>query len=241
MKLLLLSDLHIEFAPGSERAFIEAIDPAQADVLVLAGDICNVRQLPLVLGIFAESYAHVLYVTGNHEYYHSSWDEVTDVVKAITDKRRNVHWLNGNAVTIDNLRYVGGTLWFPHRDTDRDLRASMNDFQLIKGFTSRVYEENERVATFLRNNVQPSDVVVTHHLPSPRVISPRFKNSALNAFFVCDMDDVINDCQPVLWCFGHTHDSVDMMLGETRMLCNPFGYVGQDTNRRFRADVVVTP
>jgi hypothetical protein len=67
-------------------------------------------------------------------------------------------------------------------------------------------------------------VVVTHHLPSQRCVAPQWAGHPLNPFFVCELDALIQERRPAIWIHGHTHDSVDVRVGETRILCNPFGY-----------------
>jgi hypothetical protein len=32
----------------------------------------------------------------------------------------------------------------------------------------------------------------------------------------------------VLWTHGHMHDPFDYMIGSTRVVCNPRGYLGHD-------------
>lgn len=237
MKILLLSDLHIEFAEGRERLFFDMIDPAPADVCVLAGDICARSQLPIVLGMFCGRFRDVIFVTGNHEHYNSSFAEVRETLAGID--LSNLHVLDGSAAIVQGKVFLGGTLWFPHRGASRELREQMNDFWLIKNFDPAVYDECARVGNFLREAAGRDDIIVTHHLPSERCVDAKYAGSPLNQFFVCPMDDLIEQVQPKLWCFGHTHESVDMKIGETRMLCNPFGYVSSSVNENFKRNLVV--
>jgi Icc-related predicted phosphoesterase len=81
--------------------------------------------------------------------------------------------------------------------------------------------------------------VVTHHLPTYRSVAPRFKSSPLNAFFVSDLEELIEERRPRLWMHGHTHTSVDQRVGSTRFLCNPFGYVGWELNAAFNEGMFV--
>jgi hypothetical protein len=57
-----------------------------------------------------------------------------------------------------------------------------------------------------------------------RCVSAQYKGSPLNPFFVCDVENIIYERTPKLWIHGHTHDSVDLKLGDTRIVCNPIGY-----------------
>jgi Icc-related predicted phosphoesterase len=85
----------------------------------------------------------------------------------------------------------------------------------------------------LAAELRETDVVVTHHLPTQRSVPPRFSSSPLNAFFVCDVEELIEERRPRLWMHGHTHTSVDTRIGPTRILCNPFGYAGWELNAGF--------
>ena len=67
-------------------------------------------------------------------------------------------------------------------------------------------------------------VVITHHAPTPRSIAPRFHGNALNPAFASNLERLIVRYQPALWIHGHMHNSVDVTLGETRVVANPAGY-----------------
>ena len=68
-------------------------------------------------------------------------------------------------------------------------------------------------------------IVVTHHAPTPYAISPEYTGSMLNPAFASNLNEfIISNPQIRLWCFGHVHNKCDMILGGTRLVCNPFGY-----------------
>ena len=71
-------------------------------------------------------------------------------------------------------------------------------------------------------------VVIPHHAPTPRSIAPRFRGSALNPAFASNLEGVIERYRPALWVHGHVHSSVNVMLGETRLLANPGGYNAEE-------------
>jgi len=73
-----------------------------------------------------------------------------------------------------------------------------------------------------------------------RSITPRYRNSSPNCFFVCpEAEDILRKQSPRLWVHGHTHDSVDYHLGATRVLCNPLGYAGVEVNPLFQTETLV--
>jgi predicted phosphodiesterase len=237
----LLSDLHFEFHADAGRSFVASLDPAGVDVLVLAGDIAVGPGIVDALSAFAARYAAstVLYVHGNHEYYGSTREDVTRITRRAVRENRNVEWLDGDVVVVEGVRFVGTTLWFPKPALVERLKGAMADFSEIRDFETWVYQENTRARRFLAAEVRHGDVVVTHHLPSWRSVSPRYTSHPLNPFFLCDMEDEILERRPALWLHGHTHDSVDATLGSTRILCNPFGYAGFETNPDFKDRLVV--
>lgn len=241
MKLLVMSDVHFEFHRDRGREFVRSlVDASGVDAVVLAGDVMLASALPKALALFVEKFprAKVVFVSGNHEFYHGSPRGVALALadaKALCGSRLVV--LDCDVVEIAGRRVLGATLWF-----SKDPRAPkfrMNDFSAISGFEPWVYQENDRARKFFERELRLGDVVVTHHLPAPESIDARFFGDPINAFFVSDMRDLIADRRPALWIHGHTHLSQDYVLGETRIVCNPYGYVGFDLNAGFRADKVI--
>ena len=224
----LLSDLHLEFLPpGKDLAWIEALDPEGVDVLILAGDICTLSRMGEVLSAFCGKYSEVVYVTGNHEYYGRSPAQVHGELWDICVKNKNLHWLNNETVVVAGLKFCGGTLWFPEPEI-RTLalgRRSLNDYRMIRDFEPWVYEQNTLCVEMLKAQAGEADIVVTHHLPSSTFIAPRFRREgAMNHFFCHDMTRLIEEAQPPLWVFGHTHDRMWTYLKDAVCVCNPLGY-----------------
>ena len=52
------------------------------------------------------------------------------------------------------------------------------------------------------------------------------------------VDEVIESAQPALWVHGHTHSSADYQVGDTRVVCNPYGYYRHEVNTEFASVVV---
>ena len=236
LRCRVLSDLHFEFHDDGARAFVESLDNRNVDVLIVAGDLTTQRHIRAALRMLCDRFRRVVYVLGNHEFYHSSLRETYESVLAADIEMNNLAILDCDAVTIDDVRFVGCPLWFRRSDADP---SGMNDFRLIRDFESWVYEENARCIDYLERTVRPGDVVVTHYLPSQRSVAPRYIGSPLNPFFVCDVGPLIFEQQPALWVHGHTHDSCDYRIGATRVVCNPFGYKDHEENPRFYAGLTV--
>lgn len=134
LKIHLLSDIHIEFAPFDPSA--EAI--TLCDVVVLAGDIDKgVRGLQWARKAFGSK--PVIYIAGNHEYYGHHW---IDLLEEMRDEARRleIHFLEDAAVEIEGVLFLGTTLWtdfryFRYQSVTSAMRAcerGMNDFREIR-------------------------------------------------------------------------------------------------------------
>ena len=83
-------------------------------------------------------------------------------------------------------------------------------------------------------------VVVTHHAPHPGLSFPRYQTERLSdeeiltAAYRSDLtslmwptriEDTCNSLRPAdLWIYGHTHESEDVTIGQTRVVSNAKGY-----------------
>jgi Icc-related predicted phosphoesterase len=237
MKIQILSDLHTEFWLSKDIEWLIPEDPP--DVLVLAGDIGIKQNLEEVLRKFCKAYKQVIYIPGNHEYYNSSFNEIDDLISDLSDEFAN---LKANSSGVFEVGVLATTLWFPRFPNQKgndQYKKSINDFHVIQDFDPAVYGVNKNNREFIEKFINDNCVVVTHHLPSHKSIPEEHKDSPLNRFFVCDMEDVILEKQPKLWIHGHTHFSCDYYIGQTRVVCNPFGYLGFQVNPNFNKHLVV--
>ena len=75
-------------------------------------------------------------------------------------------------------------------------------------------------------------VVVTHHLPTFESVPHEYRREYHgNGAYVSDLSNFILDRPRIkYWIHGHTHDPCDYMVGDnTRVICNPRGYIGYET------------
>ena len=69
-------------------------------------------------------------------------------------------------------------------------------------------------------------VVVGHHCPSEQSVADCYKGNLLNGAFRSRLDDfILARPQIKLWLHGHTHHNFNYWIGETRVVCNPRGYI----------------
>jgi Icc-related predicted phosphoesterase len=98
-----------------------------------------------------------------------------------------------------------------------------------------VVEENKRCIDYIKQVVSQATegekiVVVGHHTPSHQSCSPYYKDDyILNGAYHNSYEEYIMDHpQIVLWTHGHTHERYDYLIGDTRIACNPRGYIGYE-------------
>jgi predicted phosphodiesterase len=227
MKLQLISDIHLNLArDGLEIArFIDSLNPNNDDiVLALGGDISEHGMVELILKGICQRYTAVVYVTGNHEYWHSSLERVNAVLTQLDHDIPNLHWLNNRVLEFDEIRILGSTLWFGHSALSPIYNVGWSDFHQIDNIEDDFYRKNNESIWFFEENLKQGDIVLTHHLPSYRSCSKKFLANPLNIFYANHLDALIEDREPAIWMHGHTHDSCDYNIGNTRILCNPHGY-----------------
>ena len=79
-------------------------------------------------------------------------------------------------------------------------------------------------------NLYEKYVVVGHHSPSRLSTHPKYAHDVLmNGGYSSNLDDFITERPQIkVWVHGHTHHDFDYMIGETRIVCNPRGYIGYE-------------
>ena len=76
-------------------------------------------------------------------------------------------------------------------------------------------------------------IVVTHHVPSFRMLHPKFQGSKANGAFTVELEDYIANSGIDYWIYGHSHTNIDAMIGNTQCLSNQLGYVFSNEHQGF--------
>ena len=69
-------------------------------------------------------------------------------------------------------------------------------------------------------------------------IDPTLRSDLLNGAFASNLNELVLSSGALLWVHGHTHYWVDYSIGNTRVMCNPRGYAGEDV-RGFDPNLVI--
>lgn len=254
MKVRLLSDLHLEFGDLN----LKVMEDENQQVLVLAGDI-GIASKPHTFRPFieemSERFHSVIFILGNHEYYHTSFIRGIDKIEKEIRHLDNVYVGDNYSVVINDVAFVCATLWTNMNNLDPhtmfSIRDTLNDFKLIRNGTADdpyahklmphdVVMEHEKSCMFIFHEIERfkeeglSVAVVTHHAPSFQSVLGIYRDDFIgNGGFASQLDEKILKCSPNIWVHGHMHTSFDYMIGETRVVCNPRGYYLREENPTF--------
>jgi predicted phosphodiesterase len=292
MKIALASDIHLEFGD------INLQNTENVDVLILSGDICVASDIGKpdrynimeggrsnrIADFFKRcsfQFPHVIYVMGNHEHYHGDFPKTAIKLKSMLESNMlsNVYLLDKECKVIDDVTFIGGTLWTDMNKEDpitlHSMTRMMNDFRCVDNSSRQVsyktyvplLDENgsvrkgedgramtqaefrtrdasfspedavedfkytvEYIRTVVEGKHDKKFVVAGHHSPSKLSTHPRYaKEAIMNGGYSSDLSEFILDHPQIkLWTHGHTHEDFDYMLGSTRIVCNPRGYINYE-------------
>lgn len=232
MKIRIYSDLHLEFLKREPE-----LDLPPVDLVVLAGDIhTSSKGVEWAKRTFPRQ--PVVYVLGNHEYYHGS------IAWALAEARMeagnsNVHVLERQALELPHLTVLGCTLWtdflFNGRDEENTSKAfakrHMNDFSEIQHNGHSLHPDEAQELSResyrwldqeIRDAIKPV-IVVTHHGPSDVARNPNIDVDEYTPAYVSRYDALLRP--PVkLWVTGHTHHCNDIVHNGVRMITHQKGY-----------------
>jgi predicted phosphodiesterase len=96
-------------------------------------------------------------------------------------------------------------------------------------------EDHKKMLEFIQSVIEGRNdekfVVCGHHAPSRSSTHPRYKHDTLmNGGYSSSLDEYIMDHPQIkLWTHGHTHEDFDYVIGETRIVCNPRGYINYES------------
>ena len=194
-------------------------------------------------------FKHVIYIMGNHEHYHGKFDKSAGIIRETIGylNIHNIHLLDRDIKEIDGVHFVGGTMWTDCNKgdpmTQYHLEHCMTDFRVIriagenfkKFLPMRTVMEFTKTRDYFKTVIGnlPKDakiVVCSHHAPSHLSIHEIYKNDTLmNGGYSSDLSEFILDHPQIkLWTHGHMHNNFDYMIGDTRVVCNPKGYPGEN-------------
>lgn len=231
---------------------LNQLDDIKNSILVLAGDHCslkNRRLWQLSLEYLLTQFKNVIFVAGNHEYY-SNWladaktfSEVNKILDAFKNCFPGFIFLNNSSIIIDSIKFIGSTLWTDMKNGDpiamNAIRKALNDYNGAIKFDDDlwltpeiVFKMNQKARQFLNqaakydiSHDERKTIIITHHAPE-FIYKP--DTDVDYAFYNDNL--YIDSFAAKYWIYGHTHSSVDYMVGKINVLSNPVGYFWNGIN-----------
>jgi predicted phosphodiesterase len=254
MRVLILSDLHLEF--GSR---FDLPDNVAFDLLILPGDIHNpgTRSVQWAKRLSVKRNRPAVFVPGNHEFYGTVMEDELERMRREAEGSL-VHVLSRGSAVVQGVRFLGTTLWTdfaigieapcptgvslescPAKAMGAASRV-MGDFRHIRTRVSPTGSAKERPLT-------PLDTVELHRKDARWLMNELRKAVTCPTVVVTHHAPHHGSVQerhagswltpafvselpmsafqgPVLWAHGHTHAPFDYHVGNCRVICNPRGY-----------------
>jgi Icc-related predicted phosphoesterase len=262
MIINLVSDLHLDISGAQELP--------GGDVLILAGDICEAKELgkefhstkvlPYSGGSFPcydffefelAKYKKVFYVLGNHEHYRGKFWKTKSELERVLPK--NVTVLENQCEVYEGVLFIGATLWTDMNKGDpmtlHSMQHYMNDYKAITfsypqynayhkmrpmDTVKMHYESKRYIEEKVIEHADLPVVVITHMAPTFMSVNDKYKGELSNGAYASDLSDLILDHTNIkFFCHGHMHDPCDYMVGNTRVICNPRGYLPCEEDNGF--------
>lgn len=274
MKFDVTSDIHIDFWVDAKNGLAKQANQitqliessllpnTPSNTLVIAGDIGHYNHQNVILfEILLKYYKNIIWVFGNHDLYQvsnkaakkfnrNSFTRLDDMI-SLSDSIDNVHYLNGNIIELDGIKFGGSGSWYDNtyahvvwgygkNKTVQLWHDYMNDSNLITlPINSEFSDSNGRIdfckfsiyEKNLLNEIAPEcDVVISHVSPTWEHIGGRW-NIPSSTFYSFDGRDMLQSMKETsVWVFGHTHSSYKYKSSYgPYMICNPLGYPEGDT------------
>lgn len=259
MKCRVFSDIHLEFGKFTVRPLPddnETVLVLAGDIGIVHKST-QLKEYVAFMERCSEQFREVVVVMGNHEHYYGSFKKTASIITHALQHLDNVHLLEKSSHVVDNVAFIGATLWTdcdngsPHATY---LFSGMSDAKLIRtGHTSEIdpYLRKFMSTDTVNDHIKAKDyvakaiaeqraagrkiVLVVHHGITQKSIHPQYHGDSMNMFFASDMTLDLMDWNVDLAIHGHLHNFSDYMVDDggsicqTRVICNPRGYVGYET------------
>jgi predicted phosphohydrolase len=258
MKLTHITDTHLDFLGDrelyrkidkkewiisnvdavAEFAYNVCMSQTDSEYVVLTGDISTGNlfrfHLETMANVFRTQNKKLLFVCGNHDFYHSSFAKVNEEIsKLLTEFKDNLFFLTRKSFAAKEHEtvFVGHDGWYDGLYSSFNGSVVMNDYYIIEEFcrTGKVFDYCRDLATKAAKHVtmeidymvaahNPKNVVVATHVPPFRENSTHNGKVSNHEWLPCFSSKTMGDAlrksarkhpgvKFTVLC-GHTHDAV---------------------------------
>ena len=234
-ELRIISDIHIDRHPFT----LPELETDPDNVLIIAGDVsCDHQQIANFINPLAERFKAIIYTLGNHEnFFHVLGEAAANLRSLMTYD--NIHILDGEKVVIDDISFIGATLWTDYDKQNPEVlewAKRRGDYQKIKMSESQLVTPQDLLAQHLADKQRLLDlaktdsnkkIVITHHSPTLHHVD--IAKNPNHGCWHSDLESVIEEIDPIYWVYGHTHTQQETLVGNSIVICNPRGYPTEQT------------
>lgn len=260
-KIRVLSDLHLDV---NKDYPLELED--KDTFTVICGDIAG--EYEYAKEWLNNNIKNGIIIEGNHILYNRDGLSLQELYKRYQKDYtldNNVTFLQNNHKVIDNIVFVGCTLWTNYRLFGRlstwQCERYMNDFRW------GCYEECEWTglnSKFIKTKLEPKHcihefyeslqyidsvceeypnnkiVVVTHHCPSIKCIDKFYSNDECTPAYASNLESFIKDHSNIVcWLCGHSHNQCDFEIDGCRVVMNCRGYCYRNEDKNFNPNKTI--
>lgn len=249
MKLTIISDIHQDINRDYDFSILK-----DQEFVIVAGDISgntlNVKKF------IKENISRGICIEGNHLCYSKSGQYQIDFRQGAIRWLRNefkdepVKFLENDIYIQDDIVFIGCTLWtdfclYGEHVQDAAMMAAwtfMNDYNyvrcehdedIVQLFPKKTLEWHKESIAYIEKICQDYPdkkiVIISHHAPSKKSISPQYRSSELNPAYTSNLEWLIEKYSNIkLWVSGHTHEGSDFNIGQCRCINHAFGYYNEN-------------
>ncbi|EIW3378524.1 metallophosphoesterase [Staphylococcus pseudintermedius] len=262
MNISYISDLHIDnwikhnknqikhekYVKDFVNKLIDKSNLKVKEVLVIAGDISHYNRITMwVLEEFSKQFEKVFFVSGNHDYYLVSQQqmkkyknesklrakELSELVKQLDNVTFFNSMYSDNSEVYKGVTFAGATMTsLPATEEEISFyRGFMNDSKYITE-EPKLYNTYDKVIyeNILSEKVKP-DVFISHYPLITTLSHRKHLNDGSIGSYKCEVGELI---APINF-FGHVHEgNVMYRVVDTKHYCNALGYPNEIKNTIIR-------
>jgi predicted MPP superfamily phosphohydrolase len=239
-----VSDLHLEHISLSnnkvKNIYLNNIYPT--NYIALLGDIGNLtnNNLRIFLEQCSKNYDKVLYVPGNHEYWCDKKYNINEIklkLQSICDKQ-NIILLDNNTCYIENIKFIGTTLWSKIRDHNIEKNKNNGNYKNIINIDgipitphiTNIF--NDIAIKFIQKEIDTEHtcILLTHYPPiycepqnNQYTSHPKYYGKHNYEGYHTNIEHIIDN--PIVAClYGHTHYCNKFYRNNILYASNQLGY-----------------
>jgi predicted phosphodiesterase len=236
MRVFALSDIHIDYDVNAKWVANLSIAEYQNDVLILAGDVTDIRRLlDWCLSTLAKRFRKVLFVPGNHDLWviredrdKNSLQKFDDVCGVVESSGASMQAFRERGVSIIPL-----LAWYDYSfgEPSAELRSIWMDYRACRwpnGFTEK--DIAAHFAAFNNKQVRlAGDKVITYSHFLPRIdLMPGFIPSAKKLLYPilgsAQLERQLRRLNPDIHVYGHSHVNRHVKIDDVSYINNAYGF-----------------